>query len=356
MPGQSGTVDATAVAGTGTGLVRAIRWDPTDEGRRVAGGEGVARHQRARRLCIGHAVGRADAPLSRVARRRAAHAVRPHRDVERHLGADPLSGRASRVAAQHDRHGPAGKEFDAARWLIVVPARSRPPRVDLRCRERPHREARADAAPPEHDAHQLSAAVERAGSPGAASARRIPPARSAGQSSRCSAVRSICAGRSLRVVARRRSAAAAHVSSTAMARRSRSCPRRFDHAVYALEQNRGYECCGDLWTPGYFRFELVTGRAGNAGRVDRSRGKRSARSIPSSLPQRGAGAAHTSDRHRAAGAVDGPGRGAGACSRSIRHHARGPNRGSGARPRGRRRGPHGDRRATTGSPTGAATR
>ena len=35
MPGQSGTVDATAVAGTGTGLVRAIRWDPTDEGRRV---------------------------------------------------------------------------------------------------------------------------------------------------------------------------------------------------------------------------------------------------------------------------------------------------------------------------------
>ena len=35
MPGQSGTVDATAVAGAGTGLVRAIRWDPTDEGRRV---------------------------------------------------------------------------------------------------------------------------------------------------------------------------------------------------------------------------------------------------------------------------------------------------------------------------------
>jgi predicted glycogen debranching enzyme len=33
-------------------------------------------------------------------------------------------------------------------------------------------------------------------------------------------------------------------------------PEKFDHAVYTLEQTRGYECCGDLWTPGYFRFEL----------------------------------------------------------------------------------------------------
>ena len=33
-------------------------------------------------------------------------------------------------------------------------------------------------------------------------------------------------------------------------------PEKFDNAVYTLEQGRGYECCGDLWTPGYFRFEL----------------------------------------------------------------------------------------------------
>jgi len=33
-------------------------------------------------------------------------------------------------------------------------------------------------------------------------------------------------------------------------------PEEFDNAVYTLEQGRGYECCGDLWTPGYFRFEL----------------------------------------------------------------------------------------------------
>jgi predicted glycogen debranching enzyme len=33
-------------------------------------------------------------------------------------------------------------------------------------------------------------------------------------------------------------------------------PETFAGLEYALEQNRGYECCGDLWTPGYFRFTL----------------------------------------------------------------------------------------------------
>jgi len=39
-------------------------------------------------------------------------------------------------------------------------------------------------------------------------------------------------------------------------------PERFDNAVYTLEQNRGYECCGDLWTPGYFRFQLTPDEPG----------------------------------------------------------------------------------------------
>jgi predicted glycogen debranching enzyme len=33
-------------------------------------------------------------------------------------------------------------------------------------------------------------------------------------------------------------------------------PERFDAVSYALEQRRGYECRGDLWTPGYFRLIL----------------------------------------------------------------------------------------------------
>ena len=32
--------------------------------------------------------------------------------------------------------------------------------------------------------------------------------------------------------------------------------------IYALERNRGYECCGDLWTPGYFRLMLGPGAPG----------------------------------------------------------------------------------------------
>ena len=36
-------------------------------------------------------------------------------------------------------------------------------------------------------------------------------------------------------------------------------PDTFHDMSYALEQNRGYECCGDLWTPGYFRLTLHPG-------------------------------------------------------------------------------------------------
>jgi predicted glycogen debranching enzyme len=33
-------------------------------------------------------------------------------------------------------------------------------------------------------------------------------------------------------------------------------PSTFDDVVYPLEQLRGYECCGKLWNPGYFRLQL----------------------------------------------------------------------------------------------------
>jgi predicted glycogen debranching enzyme len=34
-------------------------------------------------------------------------------------------------------------------------------------------------------------------------------------------------------------------------------PETFSGLSYGLEENRGYECCGDLWTPGYFRLMLA---------------------------------------------------------------------------------------------------
>jgi predicted glycogen debranching enzyme len=34
-------------------------------------------------------------------------------------------------------------------------------------------------------------------------------------------------------------------------------PELFESLLYELEQHRGYECCGDLWSPGYFRLTLA---------------------------------------------------------------------------------------------------
>jgi predicted glycogen debranching enzyme len=34
-------------------------------------------------------------------------------------------------------------------------------------------------------------------------------------------------------------------------------PSTFDNVLYPLEEMRGYECCGNLWTPGYFRLRLA---------------------------------------------------------------------------------------------------
>ena len=39
-------------------------------------------------------------------------------------------------------------------------------------------------------------------------------------------------------------------------------PEHFPSLVYDLEQHRGYECCGDLWSPGYFRLMLMPGVPG----------------------------------------------------------------------------------------------
>jgi predicted glycogen debranching enzyme len=39
-------------------------------------------------------------------------------------------------------------------------------------------------------------------------------------------------------------------------------PSSLDQCLYGLEQNRGYEYCGALWTPGYFRFTLSPEGAG----------------------------------------------------------------------------------------------
>jgi predicted glycogen debranching enzyme len=39
-------------------------------------------------------------------------------------------------------------------------------------------------------------------------------------------------------------------------------PSTYDDVLYPIEQLRGYECCGSLWSPGYFRLRLAPERPG----------------------------------------------------------------------------------------------
>ena len=45
--------------------------------------------------------------------------------------------------------------------------------------------------------------------------------------------------------------------------------KRIDNVLYPVEESRGYQARGDLWSPGYFRFIAARGRAGHARRLHR---------------------------------------------------------------------------------------
>ena len=42
--------------------------------------------------------------------------------------------------------------------------------------------------------------------------------------------------------------------------------------LYRVEESRGYDSRGDLWSPGYFRADLAREQDGDAGRLDRAVG------------------------------------------------------------------------------------
>ncbi len=46
--------------------------------------------------------------------------------------------------------------------------------------------------------------------------------------------------------------------------------KRIDSVLYPVEEHRGYQARGTLWSPGYYRFRLAQGRARDSGRVDRA--------------------------------------------------------------------------------------
>ncbi len=120
-------------------------------------------------------------------------------------------------------------------------------------------------------------------------------------------------------------------------------PQLLSSLVYDLEQHRGYECCGDLWSPGYFRLMLTPDTPGTLVASTESWETIGALSSAGSAARR-APPAHAARRSGPSRAADRNGGGAGAGRRSVHHHAGRPRRGGGARQRHGRRGADRDRR------------
>jgi predicted glycogen debranching enzyme len=251
----SGTIDTVAVAGHAAGLVREVRWSPTEEGRRVL----AEKEWLVTNALGGYASGTLSGALTR---RYHAYLVAAlptpfGRTVMLNYIWERIRYPDGRVVSLHnmiDTDG--GKEFDAARWLssfrleaglpvwtfdvedvriekrVLMPhlqntthiayrlLSKEPVRVELR----PLVAFRLHEAPVNHPVqapyglYALGDRFELA--PGG----DLPPLRM-------------------------------FVYGTDKA--FTVTPERFERAVYTLEQSRGYECCGDLWTPGYFRFHLT---------------------------------------------------------------------------------------------------
>ena len=320
----------------------------------------MARHQRPRRLRLGHARRRATRRYHGLLDRRAAGAARPHGDAQppgRAASACPTAGvdlarrrgrRPARNAVDRTEHlaefrlelGPAG--------LACTRSTASRSRSGSCCRT-----ARTPSTSP-------TALLDGDGPVRleAAAVGPLPRARRAGQTSRRSGPTRFARDREpLRAVRRTRRCPLLRMRlSAAATRRSRSTRKRVADVLYRVEESRGYESRATLWSPGYFRVDLAARRRVHAGRLDRVVGD-------DRRPDAGRGDARPSTTG-AAGCSrsprlprdDGVRRRAGAGGRSVHHHAGRPRRGRRPRQRRRRRGRAPSSPATTGSPTGAATR
>ena len=88
---------------------------------------------------------------------------------------------------------------------------------------------------------------------------------------------------------------AAAAAPEAVGRRTRTFTlksKRIDNVLYPVEESRGYQARGDLWSPGYFAFTLRAGAARDARRLDRNVGddERAASRRARSRPNAGAAA------------------------------------------------------------------
>ena len=260
----------TVTIGADAELVRRIRWEPTAEGRQSLASERMAGHQRSRRVRDRNGLRSGHPALSRPADRRAAHAVRAHGDAQLPLGAASLPRRPRRRAPA-DRRARAGGQGDRLLPRISSPSGWKPGlpvwEYDVEGVRFEKRVLMPHLQNTTHISYSLLSSEPvrlelRPLDRRSACTRRRSTIRCR---RRTACTRSAIGSKSSRAATCRRCAS----FSTGTRRRSPSFPRLFTSLAYELEQHRGYECCGDLWSPGYFRLTLTPGHAGGAGRVDR---------------------------------------------------------------------------------------
>ena len=325
---------------------RRIAWPPGRIRRsRVARHARVARDQRSRRLRVGHRGRRDHAPLSRVADRRAAGAARTYRDAEPRRRAAAVRRRPVR-ARSADASDPATPRTRAAP-AISTSSGSRPA---CRCgattstdwSSRSGSFCRTCRTPCICSYELLSGAdrVELALRPSVNfRAQEAPVSEPLGWPYEFRAV----GGHFEICLARQPAAAAAHQVSAADASFTLKS-ERIDNVLYPVEESRGYQARGDLWSPGYLPPDAA--RRSAARRFVASTEPIETMSV---MQPRDALDAERGRRRRllalaGAGRARGRRRRAGARRRSVHHRAGRPHRGIGARARVRRRGANGDRR------------
>ena len=231
------------------------RWSPASGSSPTASGGYASRH-RARRH---------HAPVSRLAHRGAARAARPDRHAQPRRRAASLAGWTA-GRDRRTRTGRRGRRRARHRLSRGVPARSGTARLALRRRRGRFSKSASfcrTGRTPCHVMYELLGGADRVELALRPSV-NFRRAGSAGQRAARIAVRVPRHRRSLRDLSEDSAAAAAATRSARRRPDFTLKDKRTANVLYPVEESRGYQARGDLWSPGYFKLTLHKGRAGNA--------------------------------------------------------------------------------------------
>ena len=244
---------------------------------------------------------RHDPPLPRPAHRRPARPARPHRDAQPSRRSSSALPRRRPCASSAARSASAAALAAGRRAPHRVPPGGGPAGLALRVRRRvlekrvllPHRQNTVHVT--------LPAARGRGPAAAQAAARRCTSARTrqpVGDRLRRRLQPAPPSTTASRFAVRRRYPPLRLLLHGDAARRSRSSRAECEQVLYRVEESRGYDARGELWSPGYFRVDLAPAGDGHARRLDRGLGDACTRCRRRRRSRAGARAAAAPDRPR----------------------------------------------------------